>query len=96
MNMLSDITDVSLGKIIMIDNDFTYDRKASKETGEVELPGPASIKIGYNDSSNIRKFHFGQENIPVLIVPEGKDISNLESVAAIRRAVRKENRENEQ
>ena len=94
MSMLSDITDVSLGNLIVIDSDFTYDGKAGAIGGEKELSeGPGNIKIGYNDSSNIRKFHFEQGYIPALIVPEGRSISTLESVTAIRRAVGKENKE---
>ncbi len=92
MNMLSNITNINLGNIIMIDNDFVYDRKASKTEGEIELPeGQGNIKIGFNDSSNVRKFHFGQDEVPALIVEEGQSISALESVAAIRRALKKEN-----
>ena len=59
MNMLSSITDVNLGNLIMIDNDFVYDSSSPLFGGEKELPEcQANIKIGYNDSSNIRKFHF--------------------------------------
>ena len=94
MSMLSDITDVSLGNLIVIDSNFTYDGKAGAIGGEKELSeGPGNIKIGYNDSSNIRKFHFEQGYVPALIVPEGRSISTLESVTAIRRAVGKENKE---
>ena len=92
MNMLSDITNINLGNLIMIDNDFVYDRKASQAEGEIELSeGQGNIKIGINGSTNIRKFHFGKDEIPHLIVGEGQSISALESVAAIRRALKKEN-----
>ena len=90
MNMLSSITDLNLGNLIMIDNDFVYDRQAT-QSGGIELPDPpASIKIGYSDSSNMRKFHFAEGEIPALIVHDGQSISDLESVAAIRRALKKE------
>ena len=93
MNMLSSITDVNIGNLIMVDSDFVYDRKAALTSGEVELPeSQANIKIGYNDSSNVRKFHFSADNIPALIVEEGQSISSLESVAAIRRALTSDSR----
>lgn len=97
MSMLSNITNVNLGNLIMIEPDFTYDRQKSFSSGEeIELSdAPQCVKIGYNDSSNIRKFFFEEDEIPALIVPEGKNISELESVAAIRRAIRKENKENQ-
>ena len=91
MNMLSSITDINLGNTIIIDNDFVYDRNAALSQG-TELPEPpANIKIGYNDSSNVRKFHFEEGQVPVLIVSDGQSISALESVTAIRRALTKEN-----
>lgn len=91
MNMLSSITDINLGNTIIIDNDFVYDRNAALSQG-TELPEPpANIKIGYNDSSNVRKFHFEEGLVPVLIVSDGQSISALESVTAIRRALTKEN-----
>ena len=92
MNKLSSITNVNLGNIIMIDQDFVYDRAASRMNGEIELPdSQESIKIGFNDTSNVRKFHFEDGRVPVLIVEEGQNISSLESVAAIRRGLKKEN-----
>ena len=90
MTMLNDIADLNLGNIIVIDNDFTYDRQAT-QSGGIELPDPpASIKIGYNDSGNTRKFHFSDGAVPALIVHDGENISGLESVPAIRRALKKE------
>ncbi len=90
MNMLSNITDVNLGNLIMIDNDFVYDRKASQAGGEIELPeGQGNIKIGVIDNSNVRKFHFADGTVPTLIVGEGQSISRLESETAIRRALLK-------
>lgn len=90
MNMLGSITDLNLGNLIMIDSDFVYDRQTA-QSGGIDLPDPpANVKIGYNDSSNIRKFHFGDGEFPALIVHDGQSISDLESVAAIRRALKKE------
>ncbi len=91
MNMLSSITDINLGNTIMIDNDFVYNRNSALSSG-TELPEPpAGIKIGYNDSGNSRKFHFEEGYVPTLIVSDGQSISSLESVPAIRRALKKEN-----
>lgn len=94
MNKLSSITNVNLGNLIVIGQDFVYDRAASKMSGEIELPdSQESIKIVFNDTNNIRKFHFEEGNVPALIVEEGQNISSLESVAAIRRGLRKDSQD---
>ena len=91
MNMLGSITDLNLGNIIMIDQDFVYNRQAA-QSGGIELPDPPEcVKIGYKDSNNNRKFHFAEGEVPVLIVNDGESISNLEVVPAIRRYQKPEN-----
>ncbi|MGM9747651.1 MAG: cell division protein FtsZ [Candidatus Cryptobacteroides sp.] len=94
MSMLQDITDVSLGNLIIIDPDFKY-KKLSEETGEIELPSFCdSIKIGYNTSSNIRKFNFDEDDRPVLAIKPGQDYSMYENTPAIRRVVRTSHKDN--
>lgn len=84
MSMLQDITDLSLGNTIIIDQDFEY--KPSAEKCEVELPEAQNIiKIGYNSSTGTRKFSFEENERPVLAVKPGQNLSELESVPAIRR-----------
>jgi len=77
----------NLGNFIMIDETFTYN-KNSGGNGEIELPeAPDSIKIGYNTTANIRKFHFTEEDRPIMAIKPGQDISPIENTAAIRRTV---------
>ncbi|MCM1199413.1 MAG: cell division protein FtsZ, partial [Clostridium sp.] len=65
----------NIGNFIMIDESFVYSRDM-ENSGEIELPEPPdSIKIGYNATANIRKFHFTDENRPVMIVEPGQDRS---------------------
>ena len=88
MNLLG-LTGSDFGKLIMIDKNFVYDPHPSdKEEGEIVLPEEyISIKkVGYNNAENVRKFHFSPENKPLLILRPGQSKSELESVAAIRRA----------
>ena len=93
MNKLSNITNINLGNLIVIDQDFVYDRAASRMSGEeIELPDcQESIKIGINDTGNVRKFHFEENEVPVLITEEGQNIGMLETVTAIRRDLKKKN-----
>lgn len=77
----------NIGNFIMIDETFTYS-KDMENNGEIELPEPPdSIKIGYNATANVRKFHFTDENRPIMAVEHGQDRSQIENVTAIRRAV---------
>ena len=85
MSQLSDITDVNLGNIIMIDNTFTYDGDGliSREQDPDEI---TTRKIGPTNTANIRKFNYREK--PALIVSERQNISELESVTARARAIR--------
>ena len=85
MSQLSDITDVNLGNIIMIDNTFTYDGDGliSREQDPDEI---TTRKIGPTNTANIRKFNYREK--PALIVSERQNISELESVTARTRAIR--------
>lgn len=74
------------GNFIMLDEAFTYN--AVDKNGEIELPEPPdSIKIGYNATANIRRFHYTEDKKPIMILEEGQDRSQIENITAIRRSV---------
>ncbi|MBO8444518.1 MAG: cell division protein FtsZ [Bacteroidetes bacterium] len=87
MSQLSDITDVSLGNIIVIDND-DWDSESHFMKEEVELSEATARKIGPTNTTNIRKFNFSNREKPVLIVRPGQSISELELESARTRAIR--------
>lgn len=77
----------NLGNLIIIDENFVYTREQGQESGEIELPDtPEAIKIGYNTSDSIRKFHFSDDEKPVMIVEPGQNLSAIEHTPAIRRS----------
>jgi len=77
--------DKNLGNLVIIDEGFQWDQ--SDHGAEVTLPGGAeTIKIGYNNSDNARKFNFASEKKPVLCVEPGEKKADLENIPAIRRA----------
>jgi len=87
MSKLSDITDVSLGNLIIIGKDFKYDRSTKATTEGIDLPDTDTYsKVGYNTTENVRVFHVSEEKKPVLIVGQGANRGELENVAAIRRS----------
>ena len=74
-----------LGNLVIIDEGFQWD--LSDHGSEVSLPGSAeTVKIGYNNSDNARKFNFATDHKPVLCVEPGEKRSDLEITPAIRRA----------
>lgn len=82
---LDRMTAKGLGNIIMISDDFVYAPESSSG-GEIELQDTqSSIKIGYNTASNVRTFHFSEEEKPVMILKPGQDIAGIENIPAIRR-----------
>ncbi len=77
--------DKNLGNLVIIDEGFQWDQ--SDHGAEVSLPGGAeTIKIGYNNSDNAKKFNFASEKKPVLCVEPGEKKADLENIPAIRRA----------
>ncbi|MCR5408399.1 MAG: cell division protein FtsZ [Bacteroidales bacterium] len=73
-----------LGNLVIIDEVFQWD--LSDHGAEVSIPGGAeTIKIGYNNSDNARKFNFASDVKPVLCVEPGEKRSDLEITPAIRR-----------
>ena len=91
VNDLSRISKNDLGNIIIIGKDFKYEK--SPETNPVEQASGLDQKlntIGFNAADNVKRYHFDQDNKPVLVVEPGQSVSELESVPAIKRAVRQE------
>ena len=86
------ITGSDIGKLILITKDFCYKdlTENTTEPGEVNLTDdPISIKVNYNYTDNVRKFHFTDDNKPVLALSPGQSKSELEATPAIRRVVRR-------
>ena len=74
-----------LGNLVIIDEDFQWD--LSDHGSEVTIPCASdTIKIGYNNSDNARRFSFATDKRPALCVEPGERRSDLEIVPAIRRA----------
>ena len=86
MSQLSDITDVSLGNIIMIGSDFTYDGTGLMSSEETDFGDRMTRKVGPTNVTNIRKFNYTEK--PALIVNERQNISEFETVTARTRAIR--------
>lgn len=85
MNTLETIIQPNIGNIIVIGDNFKYDGSQGGE--EVVLTGsdPMPIKIGHHSTYNVRKFHFTEENMPVLAGDIDNRIGELETVPAIER-----------
>ncbi len=83
------VTGSDVGKLILIDKDFTYDSHKEDTGGEVSLTeDPVNIKINFNSLENVRKFHFEDKDRPVLALSPGESKGELENTAAIRRTLR--------
>ncbi len=91
VNDLSRITKNDLGNIIMIGKDFKYVKTPdyNKEDRGSGLDQRLNT-IGFNAADNVKRYHFDQDKKPVLVVEPGQSVSELESVPAIKRAVRQE------
>lgn len=86
---LSEITNIDMGNLITINNDFVYQNADvyNPEEGR-SLPVSESTvtqTIGIMRTGS-RSFHFDEK--PVLIIEEGDDLSLLESIPAIRRSTK--------
>lgn len=73
--------------IILIDKDFKYEKQSTlqQEDDTYRNDGVVDISIDERQSDNRRKFHFDEDNKPVLVVEDGKDISSLLNIPAARR-----------
>lgn len=84
---LAKIAKEDLGNIILIDKDFKYEKQSTlqQEDDTYRNDGVVDISIDERQSDNRRKFHFNEDNKPVLVVEDGKDISSLLNIPAARR-----------
>lgn len=84
---LAKIAKEDLGNIILIDKDFKYEKQSTlqQEDDTYRNDGVVDISIDERQSDNRRKFHFDEDNKPVLVVGDGKDISSLLNIPAARR-----------
>ena len=87
-NKLNKITNVDLGNLIILDNDFVFDKKRVMDSEEGRsLPateGGFIQTIGFNTQSSHPVFD--EQNKPVLLMENGEDFSTLENIPAIRRS----------
>lgn len=84
---LAKIAKEDLGNIILIDKDFKYEKQSTlqQEDDTYRNDDVVDISIDERQSVNRRKFHFDEDNKPVLVVEDGKDISSLLNIPAARR-----------
>jgi cell division protein FtsZ len=88
---LNKITNVDLGNLITISDDFVYNKSRRDEGEGVSLPDTGSIQnIGYNTQENRRTFSFSEDEKPALLVSSAQDYSMLENIPAIRRGYHQE------
>ena len=91
MNLVG-LTGTEIGKLIMIDKNFRYEdyhkKHETEDKGEIDLGREEInvIKVGFNSSENVKKFHFEPGEVPCLCVAPGTPIAELEQTASIRRA----------
>lgn len=91
VNDLSRITKNDLGNIIMIGKDFKYVKGPDNDKDDLGSGLDQRLNtIGFNAADNVKRYHFDQDRKPVLVVEPGQSVSELESVPAIKRAVRQE------
>ena len=87
-NKLNKITNVDLGNLIILDNDYVFDKKRVMDSEEGRsLPateGGVIQTIGFNTQSSHPVFD--EQNKPVLLMENGEDLSTLENIPAIRRS----------
>ena len=84
MGELDKVTGGIQGNIVVIDHNFIWE--IGKKGEEMPLPEAVPIKIGFNNSDNVRQVNFYSENKPCLCVEPGENRIQLESIPAIRRA----------
>ena len=76
-----------LGNIITIGKDFKYERQSTlqQEDDTNNNENIIDITLDEKQSDNRKKFHFDEDNKPVLVIQDGQDISPLLNIPAIRR-----------
>ena len=94
-NKLNKITNVDLGNLIILDQDFTFNKRKAMDTEEGRsLPateGSVIQTIGFTTQSSHPVF--SEDNKPVLLMENGEDLSTLENIPAIRRTTRNEKKQ---
>ena len=86
-NKMISLTNIDLGNLIIIDNEFVFDKKAerSSEEGVSLSGGSVGIQsIGFNTVKK-RCFNFREDEKPVLCVSNSQNIAEYEGTPAIRR-----------
>jgi len=89
-NKMINLTNVDLGNLIIIDNDFVYDKQAKRSSDDgVSLHGGSSVvqTIGFN-TTKTRTFNFREDEKPVLCLSTSENIAEFEGTPAIRRRVK--------
>ena len=87
-NKLNKITNVDAGNLIIIDDDFVFDKGIRAKEGEgISLPAMDGNRqtIGFNTQENRRTFNFGDDSKPALILDVKQDKAEVEGIPAIRR-----------
>ena len=83
MSMLLPMND--MGNIILIDDNFVYDKELHAAEHGVEVTEVRSQKIGYNNADVRKRIVFEDGAKPDLLLSEGQNRTELEITAAIRR-----------
>ena len=72
--------------VLLSARDESFQWEQTGHGDEVAIPASAeTIKIGYNNSDNAKRFDFSSEKKPVLCVAPGEKKADLENIPAIRR-----------
>ena len=80
----------NVGNIITIESNFKYDMSSHASTEGVVLPLVTERIIGFN-TSPVREKLFDSESVkPILLVSDSENKSELETVSALKRKVRRE------
>lgn len=85
INMTMALPQTEIGNIIMIDNNFRYEKNKSVTEDGINLPQVKVHKIGYNSAPVRKKLSFDKSSRPALLVTEDQNRSELENVSALRR-----------
>lgn len=78
--------DINLGKLIIIDKDFVYNKGELASGDGLSLPEDNNAHIGFSNEMSTPAFRFDADKAPVLLVRDDQDISELETIPAINRA----------
>lgn len=81
--------DINLGKLIIIDKDFVYDKDSLTCGDGISLPADSCSHFGFSGEDNARTFRFDPDDVPVLLVRDDQPISELENIPAIERMKKK-------